>query len=156
MDGYTSLIFISSPQTEFAHVRKELCYFVLTDLYLKQYFDVFIFENLPPNQRSPKNNYLPKVEECAVYLGLFGKSYGTPDADGISATEHEFNHATELRKDRIVFLKHLTPRARQAKKMTKLIAKAGDEVTYGTFKTLNELKLKLMQSLLYWQQNHPR
>ena len=148
-----NLIFISSPQVEFARTRKELCYFVLTDPYLKQYFDVFLFENLPANQQNAENNYRDKVEECAIYLGLFGKTYGTPDDNGISATEQEFDYATELEKDRFVYLKQLSPLAHQARKMAALIEKARQEVTFNTFNTVNELKLKVMQSLLYWQQN---
>ncbi|RZB29963.1 MAG: hypothetical protein SRB1_02243 [Desulfobacteraceae bacterium Eth-SRB1] len=143
-----NLIFVSSPQSEFARERKDLCYFVLTAPYLKQYFDVFIFENLPANQQNPQNNYRDKIEKCKIYLGLFGKTYGTPDGDGISATE--------LGKDRVVYLKQPTPRARQAKKMAELIAKAKQAVTYETFSSLNELKLKVMQSLLFWQQNQSK
>ena len=151
-----NLVFISSSQSEFVRERKELCYFVLTDPYLKQYFDVFLFENLPANQRNPQNNYRDKVKECKIYLGLFGKTYGTPDGDGISATEHEFDYATELGKDRVVYLKQLAPSARQAKKMAELIAKAKQAVTYDTFGSLDELKLKVMQSLLFWQQNQSK
>lgn len=151
-----NLIFVSSPQSEFVRERKEVCYFVLTDPYLKQYFDVFLFENLPANQQNAQNNYRDKVEECKIYLGLFGKTYGKPDGDGISATEHEFDYATELGKDRVVYLKQLAPRARQAKKMAELIAKAKQAVTYDTFSSLNELKLKVMQSLLFWQQNQSK
>lgn len=151
-----NLIFVSSPQSEFARERKELCYFVLTDPYLKQYFDVFIFENLPANQQNPQNNYRNKLEKCKIYLGLFGKTYGTLDSEGISATEHEFDYATELGKDRVVYLKQLSPRTRQAKKMAELIAKAKQAVTYKTFSSLNELKLKVMQSLLFWQQNQSK
>ncbi len=151
-----NLIFVSSPQPEFARERKDLCYFVLTDPYLKQYFDVFLFENLPANQQNPQNNYRDKIKECKIYLGLFGKTYGMPDGDGISATEHEFDYATELGKDRVVYLKQLAPRARQAKKMAELIAKAKEAVTYDTFNSLDELKLKVMQSLLFWQQNQSK
>ncbi len=151
-----NLIFVSSPQSEFSSERKELCYFVLTDPYLKQYFDVFIFENLPANQQNAQNNYRDKVEECKIYLGLFGKTYGTPDGDGISATEHEFDYATELGKDRVVYIKQLAPRARRAKKMAELIAKAKQVVTCDTFSSLDELKLKVMQSLLFWQQNQAK
>ncbi len=148
-----NLIFVSSPQSEFAKERKELCYFILTDPYLKQYFDVFIFENLPANKQNLQNNYRDKVEECKIYLGLFGRTYGTLDGDGISATEHEFDHATKLGKDRVVYVKQLAPRARRAKKMAELIAEAKQMVTYDTFRSLDELKLKVMQSLLFWQQN---
>lgn len=151
-----NLIFVSSPQTEFAHERRELCYFVLTDPYLKQFFDVFLFENLPANQRDPQENYRGKVQECEIYLGLFGKTYGTPDGEGISATEREYDYATHLQKDRIVFLRKLPPRARQERRMAELIARAKTQVTFDTFGSLEELKLKVMQSLLYWQQDHNR
>lgn len=151
-----NLIFVSSPQLEFARERKELCYFILTDPYLKQYFDVFLFENLPANQQNAQNNYRDKVEACKIYLGMFGKTYGARDGDGISATEHEFDYATELGKDRVVYIKQLGPRARQAKKMAELIAKAKQAVTYDTFSSLNELKLKVIQSLLFWQQNQSK
>jgi ATP-dependent DNA helicase RecG len=150
-----NLIFVSSPQTEFAPIRRELCYFILTDPYLKQYFDVFLLENLPANERHPRDIYLNKVEESAIYLGLFGKTYGTTDDDGISSTEYEYNHATSLNKDRFIYIKELSARVRRASKMVDLIRRAHEETTYDTFKSLHELKLKVMQSLLFWQQNHP-
>lgn len=149
-----NLIFLSSPQTEFIRFRKELCYFIRTDPYFSEYFNVFLFENLPANERDPQNNYLNKVEDCSIYLGLFGKTYGTEDDDGVSATEHEYNCATELEKDRLVYLKKLTNRTIQEPKMTNLINRAKQEVTYRTFRTINELKFKVMQCLLYWQQTH--
>jgi ATP-dependent DNA helicase RecG len=96
------------------------------------------------------------VRECEIYLGLFGRTYGNPDDEGHSATEQEFDYATELGKDRIVFIRTLSPRVRQARKMAELIAKARLEVTYDTFGSLEELKRKVMQSLLYWQQDQNR
>lgn len=147
-----NLIFISSPQSEFRRTRKELCYFILTDPYLKQYFDVFLFENLPANQQDPENNYKGKVRECNIYLGLFGKSYGKTNNNGISATEDEYNYASELGKDRIIYLKLLRAQDRQARKMANLIRRARNEVTYDTFRSLSELQRKVLQSLLYWQQ----
>jgi len=148
-----NLIFVSSPQIEFSRFRRDLCYFILTDPYLKQYFDVFLFENLPANQQNPENNYLNNVEGCTIYVGLFGKTYGTEDDNGLSATEREYNYATELEKDRLVYLKNLSNRTFQEPKMTNLINRAKQEVTYVTFSNRNDLKLKVMQSLLYWQQN---
>lgn len=148
-----NLIFVSSPQKEFSRFRKDLCYFILTDPYLKQYFDVFLFENLPANKQNPENNYLNKVEECTIYVGLFGNTYGSEDDNGLSATEREYNYATELEKDRLVYLKNFSNRSIQKPKMIKLINRAKQEVTYKTFTNINDLKLKVMQSLLYWQQN---
>lgn len=148
------LIFVSSPQTEFKHYRKELCYFIRTDPYLSAYFNIFLFENLPANERNPQNNYLDKVEECSIYIGLFGKTYSTKDDDGLSATEHEYNYATSLGKDRLIYLKKLTGRTIQDPKMTSLINRAKQDVTYSTFRTVNELKFEVMKSLMFWQQNH--
>lgn len=148
------LIFASSPQTEFKRYRKELCYLILTDPYLSKYFNIFLFENLPANERNPQNNYLDKVQECSIYIGLFGKTYGTEDDDGLSATEHEYNYATRLGKDRLIFLKKLTERTIQDPKMKNLIDRAKQDVTYSTFLTVNELKLTVIRSLMFWQQNH--
>ena len=113
-----NLIFVSSPQTEFKSYRKELCCFIRTDPYLGEYFNVFLFENLPANERNPQNNYLNKVEECSIYIGLFGKTYGIENDDGLSATEHEYNYATELEKDRLIYLKKLTRKTVQEPKIT--------------------------------------
>ncbi len=145
-----NLIFVSSPQKEFAKVRKELCYFILTDPYLKRYFDVFLFENLPAGGKSPRKNYRRYVRMSTIYLGLFGKTYGTADSDGISATEKEFDYATSLKRERIVFLKRLPRGEKPVEKMQALAGKAND-VTYATFRTNEELKRKVMQSLLQWQ-----
>ena len=38
----------------------------------------------------------------------------------------------------------------------KPIAKAKEAVTYDNFNSLDELKLKVMQSLLFWQQNQSK
>ena len=147
-----NLIFISSPQTEFKLIRKKLCYFILTDHYLKRFFDVFLFEELPANKRNPQNNYRRKVKKCKIYLGLFGKTYGNINSDGISATEDEYNYATELGKDRIIYLSKIRSHHKQSRKMSSLIRKVKNEVTYDTFKSFEELKRKVLQSLLYWQQ----
>lgn len=145
------LIFISSPQKEFASIRRDLCYFIRTDEYFKKYFDVFLFENLPANRQDPENNYLNKVRTCTIYLGLFGKTYGTLGNDGISATEREYNYATELGKDRLIFIKRLPRGARRARKMEDLVARVSAEVTYKNFSTKHELLLEVTRSLMYWQ-----
>lgn len=149
-----NLIFLSSQQLEFKRFRKEVCYFIRTDPYLSEYFNIFLFENLPANERDPQNNYLNKVKECSIYIGLFGKTYGKENNDGLSATEHEYNYATELKRDRLIFLKKMSKNTIQDVKMTSLINKASQEVTYSTFTTINDLKLEVMKSLLLWQQNH--
>ncbi len=113
-----NLIFVSSPQTEFAHERRELCYFVLTDPYLKQFFDVFLFEDLPANQRDPK-----RITEGRCRSARF-----TSDCL-VRHTAH--------------------PTAKES-------PPPSGSMTFDTFGSLEELKLKVMQSLLCWQQDHNR
>ncbi len=64
------------------------------------FFDVFLFEEQPAKNRSAQAVYLDEVASCDVYLGLFGSKYGSRDSDGVSPTEREYDHATELHKKR--------------------------------------------------------
>jgi hypothetical protein len=125
---------------------------ILTDPYFRRYFDVFLFENLPANKRNPKNLYFGMVKRCDIYLGIFGRTYGDTDANGISPTEHEFELATKLAKDRIIFVKQLRRGLRRAAKMADLIRRAGRSVTYSGFHNADELNAEVMRSLLYWQE----
>jgi hypothetical protein len=125
---------------------------ILTDPYFKRYFDVFLFENLPANKRHPKNLYLGMVKRCDIYLGIFGRTYGNTDASGMSPTEREFELATKLAKDRIIFVKHLPKGRRRAAKMAALIRKAGKSVKYSDFRNADELNTEVVRSLLYWQE----
>jgi len=150
------LIFISSPQNEFASLRRDLCYFIRTDEYFKRYFDVFLFENLPANRQNPENNYLNKVRECSIYIGIFGNTYGRLGEDRISATEREYNYASGLGKDRLIYIKRLSPRANRAAKMEDLITRVRREVTYKSFSTKHELLLEVSKSLMYWQEQQSK
>ena len=93
-------IFISSVQSEFASERKALADYIRDDPLLGDFFDVFLFEEQPAKNRSAQAVYLDEVASCDVYLGIFGSKYGSRDRDGVSPTEREYDHATELHKKR--------------------------------------------------------
>ena len=103
-------IFISSVQSEFAKERKALAKYIREDALLGDFFEVFLFEEAPARNRSARAVYLDEVEKCEVYLGLFGTKYGSRDAQGISPTEREYDHATELDKTRLAFVKSVSRR----------------------------------------------
>ena len=103
-------IFISSVQSEFAKERKALAKYIREDALLGDFFEVFLFEEAPARNRSAQAVYLDEVEKCDVYLGLFGAKYGSQDAQGISPTEREYDHATELNKTRLAFVKSVSRR----------------------------------------------
>jgi len=108
-------IFISSVQSEFAREREALRGYLRAD-----------------------ELYLDEVEQCDLYVGLFGEEYGTEDDAGLSPTEREFDHATALGKHRLIFMKAVPP-GDQHPKMKALIAKAQGGLIRKQFSTTAEL-----------------
>lgn len=80
-------VFISSVQSEFALERQMLFDYLTSDALLGRFFEPFIFEKVPASDHSATTVYLTEVEECDVYLWLFGKDYGYQDKEGVSPTE---------------------------------------------------------------------
>ena len=103
-------IFISSVQSEFAKERILLAKYIREDALLGDFFEVFLFEEQPAKNRPANSVYLEEVAACDVYLGLFGSKYGSRDKYGVSPTEREYDHATELHKTRLAFVKNVTRR----------------------------------------------
>ena len=103
-------IFISSVQSEFAKDRMLLAKYIREDALLGDFFEVFLFEEQPAKNRPANSVYLEEVAACDVYLGLFGSKYGSRDKYGVSPTEREYDHATELHKTRLAFIKNVTRR----------------------------------------------
>jgi ATP-dependent DNA helicase RecG len=96
-------IFISSVQSEFAEERQFLCDYITTDALLGRFFVPFIFEHLPAQDILAPKAYLEEVEQCDIYLGIFGRQYGNIGLDAISATASEYYYASKLFKSRLVF-----------------------------------------------------
>lgn len=142
-----SIIFVSSVQKELAAERRALKEYVHNDALLRQFFEVFLFEDLPASGRRADEIYLAEVDRCDVYVGIFGDSYGFEDATGVSPTEREYDRATAAGKERLVFVKGTSDVSRQPK-MLALIQRASDQVVRRRFSTLPELTGGLYGSLV--------
>ena len=94
-------IFISSVQKEFAKERKQLAKYIRNDIILRRFFDVFLFEEVPAQERGPSDVYLNEIVDSDIYLGILGSTYGNVNSQGISATEQEYNEAGRQNKERI-------------------------------------------------------
>ena len=116
-------IFVSSVQREFAEERAALRDYLRGDPLMRRFFDAFLFEDAPATDRRPDQLYLDEVERSDVYVGLFGRDYGTEDDEGISPTEREFDRAAALGKHRLIFVKGAQGDARHPK-MQALIGRA--------------------------------
>jgi predicted HTH transcriptional regulator len=140
-------IFISSAQKELAEERRALKSFVEGDPLLSRLFTVFLFENVPASDRRADAAYLAEVDQCALYVGIFGNEYGFEDDEGTSPTEREFDRATSTGKPRLIFVKGSDDNARRPK-MRALVRKAGSQLIRRRFDSSHELTAALYASLV--------
>ena len=140
-------IFISSVQKDLAVERRALKDFVQGDPLLRQFFEVFLFEDLPASDRRADEVYLAEVDRCALYVGLLGNEYGCEDAAGISPTEHEFNRATAAGKPRLIYVRGTDDSVRHPK-MLALVRRAGDQLIRRRFSGIAELNAAVYSSLV--------
>ena len=141
-----SLIFLSSVQKELQAERRAVKDFVHGDPLLSQFFEVFLFEDIPASGQRAGQVYLAEVARCDLYLGLFGQDYGYEDAAGISPTEREFDRATASGKDRRIFV--IGPDATRHPKMQALVRKASDQVVRRRVASIAELTAGLYASFV--------
>ncbi|MBQ7209600.1 MAG: DUF4062 domain-containing protein [Paludibacteraceae bacterium] len=87
-------LFISSVQGEFQDERRLIAEYIRHDALLSLYFEPFLFEELPAQDKSAETAYLEQASKSEIYLILIGAQYGYQDAEGISPTEREYDTAT--------------------------------------------------------------
>lgn len=141
-------IFISSVQKEFARQRLDLKAFLLGDAVLRRFVaEVFLFEELPASDCRADQVYLGEVKRCDIYLGIFGNDYGFEDQDGVSPTEHEFDHATRHGKPRLIYVWGMEDKKR-APKMQALVRKASDELIRRRVDNMSALTAEVYSSMV--------
>lgn len=146
-------LFISSVQKEFNAERAALRDYLQGDPLLRRFFDFFLFEEVPAADRRADEVYLDEVKRCDIYLGLFGNDYGYEDEQGISPTHHEYNHATHLQKNRLIFVKGIDDSSRNPK-MLGLIQQAGSQLIRRRFVTASELIAGVYAALVHYLEEH--
>src|SRR3989337_1846453 len=99
-------IFISSNQTELKDERAVVKEIVLVNPTLRNFFEVFLFEDTPAKVKSPVTSYLKEVDNSDIYIGIVGKEYGVKGKDGLSPTEREFRRFIKRsNKEVLIFIK---------------------------------------------------
>ncbi len=140
-------IFISSVQKELAAERRALRDFIQGDALLRRFFTVFLFEDLPADDRRTDQVYLDEVDRCDLYVGLFANEYGYEDAEGVSPTEREFARATAQSKTRLIYVKGNEDKSRHPK-MQALVRHAGAQLTRRRFTDITGLNGEVYASLV--------
>ena len=86
-------IFISGVQKELSLERYSVKDFIEKDPLYKDIFNVFLFEKVPAKGSPSERVYEKAVNECDVYLGIWGYEYGRKREDGISSSDWEYRIA---------------------------------------------------------------
>lgn len=98
-------IFISGVQKELKAERRALKDYILDDVLLSEYFDIFLFEDTPAKSKSTEKAYLDEVQQSDVYIGILGLQYGNAGKNEISPTEAEFRKAKKDHKHILIYIK---------------------------------------------------
>ena len=142
-------LFISSVQSEFAKERKALCDYIQGDPLFGKFFEPFIFENLPAQDQKADKAYLKEVEKSDIYIGIFGKEYGSQDKNGLSPTLKEYEHAGKYNKTRLIFVSRHKVKQRHIKQAD-FIKEIETQVIRKSFQDINELKTSVYASLVHY------
>ena len=142
-------IFISGVQREFARERAQLRDYLRCDPLMRRFFEVSLFEDVQAPDRRADEALLDEVERSEIYVGLFGKHYGSEDSQGVSPTEREFDRASELEEHRLIFVGSAGGVGRHPK-MQALIARAEAGLERRRFATRAELVAGLYAALLQY------
>lgn len=140
-------LFISSVQSEFANERKALHDYISSDALLGKFFVPFLFELLPAIDQQVDTLYLNEVEHSDIYLGILGVQYGFENAQSISPTEQEFDHATLHHKTRLLFLTNHATNERLPKQQ-QFVNKVQDVLVRKKFSSIDELKAAVYAALI--------
>ena len=138
-------VFISSVQREFSEERKLLAEYIRKDAILGRFFEVFLFEDVPAQERSASDVYLSEVDASDIYLGILGTTYGHVDRKGVSATEREYERAEKKQKERICFVKTVSGEREPAE--AKFVERVNAERTRKGFADWDGLRVGVYSAL---------
>ena len=144
-------IFLSSVQNEFALERRRIADYIRQDALFSMYFEPFLFEELPAQDKSAQTAYLEQAAKAEVYLLLLGKQYGYEDDNGISPTEREYDTATAHHAYRIAFIKDVPKRDAKEEAFKQ---KIDNSVIRNTFNSYEELQSGVYASLVEYMISH--
>jgi tetratricopeptide (TPR) repeat protein len=159
-------VYISSTFSDLEHYRQGV-YRTLR----RMGHDVVAMEDYVASARRPLEDCLSDVAACELYIGIFAWRYGfipaaadpeKPDAgnpEQKSITELEYLHATQLGKDRLIFLLHEDapwPKSKVedgagAERLKAFRGRLSDEHTVNFFNDLGDLTTKVSTAVSVWQ-----
>lgn len=134
-------IFVSGVQKELKSERRAIKNYILGDVLFSEYFDVFLFEDVPAKSKPAETVYLSEVKDSDIYIGIIGQQYGTVAKGEISPTEQEFREAKKTNKTILIYIKgeNGTNDKKRDEGIQHLINEIGDAKEGFTRKRFNDL-----------------
>jgi len=132
-------VFISSVQKELASERLAVQILLTTDPFLQQHTRPVLFEREPQPLRPDSQAYLKLLEKCQLIVLILGKTYGELYS-GLSATQHEYRKAQELKLPTLVCVLGNNKLEREKALDGFFNEVKSDGHTYGRFSTNEELQ----------------
>lgn len=150
-------IFVSANQKELKDERIAVKEIIMNNSTLRDFFDVFLFEDLPAKGKHPVQTYLKQVDNSDIYIGIIGNEYGMKGKDGFSATEREFRRflKADSRRGMLIFIKGKDD-SRKDKDTQRFIKTIRDSYIYKRFMNIDELKTQVLNSLISYLDENGR
>lgn len=141
-------VFISGNQTELREERFAVKDAIQYTPIIRNFFQPFLFEDLPAGGRDAVSTFLAEVKSSDVYVGILGDFYGSKNEDSISATELEYNTFSETVTDGeiLIFIKGHDDDLRDSE-INLFFKKTKKLSTYKRFDSIEDLKEKIILSL---------
>ena len=142
-------VFVSANQEELRDERYGVKEIIINNSTLREFFDVFLFEDLPAKGKSPTSTYLKQVDDSDIYIGIIGNDYGIKGRDNLSATEREFRRSIRPgpRREILIFVKGRKDSNRD-KDTQRFMSTIKDSFIYKRFVNIDELKTQVLNSLI--------
>lgn len=141
-------IFVSGNQTELKEERMAIKETISGTPIIKDFFDPFLFEDVPATGRDAVSTYLEEVKRSDIYIGILGNSYGKKCGNNISATETEYNTFIESinNGEVLIFVKGHDDDGKDPEVIT-FFEKTKMSSIYNRFESIDELKESVIESL---------
>jgi ATP-dependent DNA helicase RecG len=141
-------VFISGNQRELQEERIAVKEVILNTSIIRDFFEPFLFEDLPAGGRDAVSTYLNEVKSSDIYIGILGNSYGQKNENGISATELEYHTFLENVNDGeiLLFIKCHDDSLRDSA-TNEFFNKAKKLSVYKRFNSIKGLKNQVIRSL---------
>jgi len=144
-------VFVSGNQSELKEERFAVKEVIISNHILNDFFEVFLFEDLPAKGKNPVSTYIDEVKKADIYIGLIDNVYGESIHDGLSPTELEFQTFIKAKphNERLVFIKGKSGEDRE-EKTQKFIHNVKNLAIYKRFDDLDDLKSYVEDSLILY------